>query len=97
MESSTDDIGWIYKGHPSIFCRTLGRDKIVTELQNQWLHHEDEWGIPEEENEEWSKELMEDDMPNVNIRISVQRLPSLQRPIATVLMITCANKYLRAI
>ena len=40
---------------------------------------------------------MEDDMPNVNIRISVQRLPSLQRPIATVLMITCANKYLRAI
>ena len=40
---------------------------------------------------------MEDDIPNVNIRISVQRLPSLQRPIATVLMITCANKYLRAI
>ena len=40
---------------------------------------------------------MEDDMPNVNIRITVQHLTSTQRPIATVLMITCANKYLRAI
>ena len=36
-------------------------------------------------------------MLNVNIRILVQSLPNLQRPIATVLMITCANKYLRAI
>ena len=40
---------------------------------------------------------MENDMPNVNIRISVQSLPSPQGPIATVLMITCSNKYLRAI
>ena len=40
---------------------------------------------------------MEDDMPNVNIRITVQHLPSTQRPIATVSMITCVNKYLRAI
>ena len=36
-------------------------------------------------------------MPNVNIRISVQSLPSPQRPIATVLMITCSNKFLSVI
>ena len=36
------DIRWIYKDHPSIFCRTLGKEKIVNELQNEWLHHEDE-------------------------------------------------------
>ena len=40
---------------------------------------------------------MEDGMPNVNIRITVQHVPSTQRVIATVLMITCVNKYLRAI
>lgn len=64
-------IRWIYKDHPRFFFCTLRKDKIINELQNQWIHNEDIWGILEEQKLEWDIELQKDVIRKVNIIITV--------------------------